>query len=81
MKYKYYDQRGRLLCESDSPVTFNLVLYPMWKYIKCVIDEGESTVVAERITQTENDRKAEKSEEADRPKSKKKKKKTEEDYS
>ena len=78
MKYKYYDQRGRLLCESDSPVKFNLTLYPMWKYVKCKIDEGAEEVVTARVAQTEDDVTAEKEEEATRPK-KRKKKKTEED--
>ena len=61
MKYQYHDQRGRLLCEADSPITFNLVLYPIWKYIKCRIsdDEGEvveEKMVAERVIQTKEEK-------------------------
>ena len=57
MKYKYYDQRGRLLCEADSPITFNLTLYPIWKYIKCEIEEGEEEVIAARVTPTVEEKK------------------------
>jgi hypothetical protein len=60
MKYKYYDQRGRLLCESDSPITFNLELYPIWKYLKLKVDDSEPEVlVAKAIPKKEEVEEAE----------------------
>jgi len=69
MKYKYHDQRGRLLCESDSPIKFNLELYPIWKFLKCTIAGEKDTIVAARVRQTEDDLEAEAIEKANRPKS------------
>ena len=34
MMYKYYDRHERLLAESDSPIKFNLVLFPIFKDIE-----------------------------------------------
>ena len=45
MKYKYYDKPGRLLAESDSPIQFNLMRFPIWKKIKPVIEEEDEEVV------------------------------------
>ncbi len=56
MKYKYYDQRGRLLCTSDAPIEFNLFLYPPFKYIKCVTEGKEDKVIAARIIPSEEDK-------------------------
>ncbi len=77
MKYNYYDARGRLLCSSEAPITFNLELYPIWKYVKCEVltEEGDyvTSVVKERVKPTEEENEDAKEAETERKVGRKKK--------
>ena len=49
MKYKYIDKHGRLLAESDSPITFNKELFPAWQDIKPVTGKPKAAKSAKTV--------------------------------
>ena len=65
MRYQYFNKEGRLLAESDSPITFNSKLFPTWAMIvPTILESGpqpkkEAPIVEKEIEIEKTDSKSE----------------------